>query len=193
MRKESFIQRRKIWGLRSRKNRTGAKLYLWRVNTDMLVRINWMWPFRVCTALARATHHKDPFVVEGEANGEKVVENYEGERLGRLQQQLRQEHRHVYKDPYYESRCNVLQNYFIAQQISLNKKFNYTASIISCWSYTCKLLKTNEYMLLKIISQIPTISPDNTICTHVKIYKQQACMAVTFEKQFYFTFSAKPE
>ena len=53
--------------------------------------------------MARATHHKDPFVVEGEANGEKVVENYEGERLGRLQQQLRQEHRHVYKDPYYES------------------------------------------------------------------------------------------
>ena len=39
-------------------------------------------------ATARATHHKDPFVVEGEADGEEVVKEDERECLGRLQQQL---------------------------------------------------------------------------------------------------------
>lgn len=53
---------------------------------------------------AGATHHKDPFVVEGEADGEKVVEHDEGERLRRLQQQLRQEHSrlYTYTDTYFK-------------------------------------------------------------------------------------------
>ena len=37
---------------------------------------------------ARATHHKNPFVVEGEADGEEVVKDDKRERLGRLQQKL---------------------------------------------------------------------------------------------------------
>ncbi len=77
-------------------NQIGDSMHAWRVNIAMLVRANWRWLLHVCTALAHATHHEDPFVVEGEADGEKVVEDDKGERLRRLQKQLRQEHSHVY-------------------------------------------------------------------------------------------------